>query len=83
MSSRATSRDISVRLERRVQTSSAGPSPSLEGSRLTLRPELSADPEVATVVDPEPGTWTVVVRGYINAATEYEGSAEGDLLVRR
>jgi serine protease AprX len=54
------------------------PSGELAASGATL-----SDPEVATVVGPEPGTWSVVVRGYINAATEYEGSAEGDLLVRR
>lgn len=54
------------------------PSGELAASGATL-----ADPEVATVVEPAAGTWTVVVRGYINAATEYQGTAEGDLLVRR
>jgi serine protease AprX len=42
-----------------------------------------ADPEVATVVEPAAGTWKVVVRGYINALTDYSGLAEGDSLIRR
>jgi serine protease AprX len=54
------------------------PSGNLAGSGATL-----ANPEVATIVNPVPGTWTAVVRGYINAATDYTGLAEGDRLVRR
>jgi serine protease AprX len=54
------------------------PSGNLAASGATL-----ADPEVATVVEPAAGTWKVVVRGYINALTDYSGLAEGDSLVRR
>lgn len=54
------------------------PSGNMAASGATL-----SDPEVATVVNPVPGTWRVVVSGYLNALTDYSGLAEGERLVRR
>lgn len=39
-------------------------------------------PEAVAIPNPQAGTWTVVVEGYLNTPVTYNGFAEGDKLVR-
>jgi serine protease AprX len=40
-------------------------------------------PEAVAIPNPQAGSWTVVVEGYLNTPVTYDGFAEGDKLVRR
>lgn len=55
-----------------------GPDGSLQGAS----GEALSSSEAVAIPNPQAGTWTVLVKGYTNGPTTYQGLAEGDALAR-